>query len=101
MAIKIIKRITINGVDYDSPDQIPPELRTVYEQAQQRMKVKDVRVVSVNLSANRDRPLVSPGTVSDATGSVEPERSSFRWLWMAVVIATLVSYGLYFYLRAR
>jgi len=101
MAVKITVhknvRIRINGVEYDSPEQVPAELRAIYEKARQTGR-------SVSLDYKPKAAGALPSDVhaqpSDVLGSSTGERRVPLWVW-AFAVATLAALLLYLAQHAR
>jgi hypothetical protein len=88
-------KITINGVEYKSADQVPPELRDVYQKASQTGKSISLTYKPKSVA---DLPPEIRQKVSEALGSAgAPERKPL-WVW-AVLIATLAATLVYLYQR--
>ena len=97
ITIRKAMKFTVNGVEYDSLDQLPPELRDAYRQAVSRG-------VSVSLThkpstADALPPAVQP-VVSDPLGSAATRRSAPLWIW-AIAVAALAALITYLLQRGR
>jgi hypothetical protein len=89
--------ITINGVEYTSVDQVPPELRAVYERASQTGKTVSLTYKPKSID---ELPPDIRQKVSEALGSAGRPQRTPTWLW-AVVVATLAAVLTYLYQHAR
>jgi hypothetical protein len=90
-------RIKTNGAEYESPDQVPPELRAEYDKAAQTGASFSLRYKPP--TAGELLPDV-PQKVQDTMGSAPTPLRVPAWLWV-VVLAGLASLLLYLYQNGR
>jgi hypothetical protein len=90
-------RVNVNGVEYDSPDQVPPELRAEYDKA-----AKTGASVSLSYKPPTTGELPPDGSrqVQNSLGSAATPLRVPAWLWV-VLLAGLASLLLYLYQNAR
>ncbi len=90
-------KITINGVGYTSVDQVPPELRAVYERASRTGKSVSLTYTPPPAgtlpAANLQMMPAAPG------GAGTPERR-LSWIWV-VLLAGVAAFLTYLYQRAH
>lgn len=90
-------KITINGVDYESVDQLPPEMRAIYEQAMHAPKGLTVNGRPATMD---ELPPDVRDIVSNALGSGARERSVPGWA-STVLFIVLVSVAYFWWTGAR
>jgi hypothetical protein len=98
--VRIVRKIVVNGVEYHSLDELPPDLRAKYEKALATEGLHDAGLM-VNGQHYDSLDAVPPELgplVGDAVGT--PQKSGNLIAMLVVVIAMLVGVIL-FLLRAR
>jgi hypothetical protein len=86
-------KIKVNGVEYESIDQLPPELRDAYEKAVQAPPGLTVNGKPTSLEA---LPPDVRGIVSEALGAAAKKRDVSTWAFvlLCIVLALITFYVL-------
>ena len=93
MAVKITVnkkiRIRINGVEYDSPDQLPPEARAIYEKGLQQAKASITLNAEVGTTEQPSVP-VQPAIVDPFESGAKRGLPTGVWLSLLAALAWLL-----------
>ena len=86
MKVSVKTRIVVNGEEYGSVEELPPEVRAIYEKAMAAVPIPAAGASSAPGAGQR----VAGSAPSPDDGPIEPVSSGLKWILVAIPMALLL-----------